>query len=61
MPQNHVQTYAQNHGRVRPLENKDQFFFFFRGAAPDPDKGGYRPPYRIPGQPLEKRNLGLIF
>ena len=27
MPQNHVKTQTQNHGRVHPLENKDQNVF----------------------------------
>ena len=32
MPQNHVQTHAQNHGQVNPPENNVQFFFL--GALP---------------------------
>ena len=40
MPQNYVQTHAQNHGRIRPPKNKDQTNF--PGHYLEPQQG-YQP------------------
>ena len=50
MPQNHVQTHAQNHGKVCPPENKDQKKNIW-GAAPDPNGGDCFAPRDPPATP----------